>query len=276
MLEVGNGGMTDTEYRSHFSLWAEMAAPLIAGTDLRSASAATLAIYLNRAVIAVDQDSLGKQGTQVSTDGTRHVLTRPLSNGDRAVALFNEGSSSTTIATSASAVGMPGAASYTLTDLWSGGTTQTTGAISASVPSHGTVMYRVHASGSTVATIEAESSANTLSGGARVASCGGCSGGAKVGFVGNGGTLRINQVSVPASGSYQLTVAYCDGDSGRSGDMSVDAGSPTVLSFTNSGGWSTPAALTVTVHLNAGVNTITFSNPAGWAPDFDQVIVRTG
>ncbi|MCU1659327.1 MAG: agaA, partial [Pseudonocardiales bacterium] len=87
MLEVGNGGMTDTEYRSHFTLWAAMAAPLIAGTDLRNASAATRAIYLNKAVIAVDQDSLGEQARQIFTDGTRHVLVKRLSGGDRAVVL---------------------------------------------------------------------------------------------------------------------------------------------------------------------------------------------
>jgi alpha-galactosidase len=144
MLEVGNGGMTDTEYRSHFTLWAAMAAPLIAGTDLRNASAATRAIYLNKAVIAVDQDSLGEQARQIFTDGTRHVLVKRLSGGDRAVVLFNEGSGPTTITTSANSVGMPAATSYTLTDLWSN-TTSTTGAtIGTTVPGHGTVIYRVH------------------------------------------------------------------------------------------------------------------------------------
>jgi len=62
MLEVGNGGMTDTEYQSHFSLWAIMAAPLIAGNDIRSMSAATKNVLTNADVIAVDQDPLGAQG----------------------------------------------------------------------------------------------------------------------------------------------------------------------------------------------------------------------
>src|SRR3989440_5231501 len=65
MLEVGNGKLSDTEYRSHFSLWAMMAAPLLIGTDLRKASAATFSILENPDVIAVDQDPLGKQGTLV-------------------------------------------------------------------------------------------------------------------------------------------------------------------------------------------------------------------
>ncbi|KAA2252229.1 alpha-galactosidase [Solihabitans fulvus] len=142
MLEIGNG-MSATEDRAHFSLWAEMAAPLIAGTNIPAASATTLSILTNSRVIAVDQDPLGKQGTMVSSSGGRDVLAKPLSNGDVSVALFNEGNSATTISTTVNAIGKTGAASYTLTDLWSGATASTTSAISASVPAHGVVMYRV-------------------------------------------------------------------------------------------------------------------------------------
>src|SRR3954462_5192402 len=92
MLEVGNG-MTATEDRTRFSLWAEMAAPLLAGNNLVNASATTLSILGNQAVIAVDQDSLGKQGHQVSSSGGLDVLAKPLANGDVSVVLFNENSS---------------------------------------------------------------------------------------------------------------------------------------------------------------------------------------
>ncbi len=119
MLEIGNGGQTDAEYRSEFSLWSEMAAPLIAGTDLRSATPATLAIYNNAEVIAVDQDSLGKQGTIISSTDGHWVLTKPLANGDVSVALFNETSSPATITTTAAAAGLSaGGEAYTLRDLW--------------------------------------------------------------------------------------------------------------------------------------------------------------
>ena len=114
MLEVGNG-MSFTEDRSEMSLWAEMAAPLIAGTDLRSATPATLSLYKNTGVIAVDQDTLGKQGTEVSSSGGLDVLAKQLSNGDRSVVLFNENSSAATISTTASAVGMASSGSYKLT-----------------------------------------------------------------------------------------------------------------------------------------------------------------
>jgi len=153
MLEVGNGGMTDTEYRTHFSLWSEMAAPLLIGSDIRSASTATLTILKNTDVIAVDQDSLGKQGTVVSSSGGLVVMAKPLANGDRAVTLTNENGSAATVSTTASAVGMPSASSYRLSNLWTKEISSTSGAISASVPGHGTVMYRVSVgSGSSVGT----------------------------------------------------------------------------------------------------------------------------
>jgi alpha-galactosidase len=152
MLEVGNG-MSFTEDRSHMSLWAEMAAPLISGTDLRSASPATLSLYKNRDVIAVDQDSLGRQGTEVSSSGGLDVLAKPLADGDVAVVLFNENGGTQTISTTAAAVGMPSASSYQLDNLWSHALTSTSGAISAPVPGHGSVMYRVSVgSGSSVGT----------------------------------------------------------------------------------------------------------------------------
>src|SRR5579875_4061832 len=130
MLEIGNGGMTATEYRAEFSLWAEMAAPLIAGTNIPDMTATTRSIYENRAVIAVDQDPLGKQGVPV-VDGTNGVwvLTKPLANGDRAVVLFNSNSAPTTITTTAAKVGLGTAPAYALTDLWQGTTTETAGVI---------------------------------------------------------------------------------------------------------------------------------------------------
>jgi alpha-galactosidase len=142
MMEVGNGGMTDTEMRSHFALWAILASPLIAGNDLRSMSAATQTILKNPDLIAISQDRLGLQASQVSFDGTRRVLAKRLSNGDVAVALFNQGGSTTTISTTAAAIGLSGS-SFTLRDAWSGATSSTSGTISASVPAHGTVVYRV-------------------------------------------------------------------------------------------------------------------------------------
>ncbi|MBX7550895.1 NPCBM/NEW2 domain-containing protein [Streptomyces sp. tea 10] len=145
MLEVGNGGMTDTEYRSHFSLWSIMAAPLLIGTDLRKATPATFDILDNKDVIAVDQDPLGKQGTVISSVGGRWVIAKEMKDGSRAVALFNESGTAQRIATTASAVGLPAAPAYTVRDLWQHRDDNTAGTLAATVPAHGTVLLRVSA-----------------------------------------------------------------------------------------------------------------------------------
>ncbi|MGW0532403.1 NPCBM/NEW2 domain-containing protein [Streptomyces sp. NPDC003032] len=147
MLEVGNGGMTDTEYRTHFSMWSVMAAPLLIGSDLRKASPETFEILGNREVVAVDQDPLGKQGEVVSSQDGRWVVAKEMKDGSRAVALFNEGGTARTVSTTAEAVGLPDAAAYTLRDLWQHRSYHTAGTISATVPAHGTVLLRVSADG---------------------------------------------------------------------------------------------------------------------------------
>ena len=160
MMEVGRGGMSDTEMRTHFAMWAMMAAPLIAGNDVRSMSSATQTILKNANLVAVDQDALGVQATQVSNDGTRRVLAKRLANGDVAVALFNQGSTTTTVSTTASAIGLSGT-SFSVRDLWSNATQTSTGAISASVASHAAVIYRVSGgSGTTPSTTSLVSAAS--------------------------------------------------------------------------------------------------------------------
>ncbi|HWU48371.1 MAG TPA: glycoside hydrolase family 27 protein [Asticcacaulis sp.] len=142
MLEVGNGGMTDTEYRAHFSLWAMLAAPLIAGNDLSNMSDATKAILMNKDVIAIDQDALGQQGHRVSKDGDYEVWARPLSNGDTAVILLNRSKAAHTMTADWTALGLPAKAD--VKDLWSKTVKKNVRtAYAAEVPSHGVVMIRV-------------------------------------------------------------------------------------------------------------------------------------
>ncbi|MGD0448618.1 MAG: alpha-galactosidase, partial [Candidatus Dormibacteria bacterium] len=147
MLEVGNGAMTPTDSRTQFSLWAEMAAPLIAGNNLTKMSAVTRGILTNRAVIAVDQDMPARQGYPVASGRGHWVLTKPLANGDRAVVLFNQTDTRATISTATIRVGMPPAAAYTLRNLWTGALAETAGVVTATVPAHGVVMYRVTPTG---------------------------------------------------------------------------------------------------------------------------------
>jgi alpha-galactosidase len=143
MLEIGNGGMTATEYRTHMSMWAMMAAPLIIGTDLRTASAETLAILENRDVIGIDQDRLGRQAAVISDSGGLMVLDKPLVGGDHAIALYNSTDSLATVSVPATDTGVRPAAGYRLTDIWTGRSLQAKRTIAAAVPAHGTVVYRV-------------------------------------------------------------------------------------------------------------------------------------
>ncbi|MDI7775811.1 glycoside hydrolase family 27 protein [Asticcacaulis sp. EMRT-3] len=142
MLEVGNGGMTDNEYRAHFSLWAMLAAPLIAGNDLSNMSEATKTILLNKDVIAVDQDTLGREGHRVSKDGDFEVWARPLSNGDTAVILLNRSAAMHRMTADWKALGLTNKAD--VKDLWSKAVKKNvqTG-YTADVPSHAVVMIRV-------------------------------------------------------------------------------------------------------------------------------------
>src|SRR5438128_3491196 len=119
MLEVGNGGMTDTEYRTHFGLWALMSAPLIAGNDVRSMSDATRTILTNPEVIAVDLDPLGFQATLAVDHGNGlQVWFKPLAaTGARAVGLLNRGDATATITVDWNAINL-GAGDATVRDLW--------------------------------------------------------------------------------------------------------------------------------------------------------------
>ena len=146
MLEVGNGGMTDEEYRAHFSLWAIMAAPLIAGNDLRQMSATTIATLTNREVIAVDQDSLGAQGILVwERPPELQVWAKPLHDGSRAIALLNRSSAPARITAYFSRAGLR-SDSAQVRDLWSHQDLGRFGRqFESTVPAHGVVLIRATA-----------------------------------------------------------------------------------------------------------------------------------
>jgi alpha-galactosidase len=144
MLEVGNGGMTDTEYRSHFSLWAILAAPLIAGNDLRNMRPEIHDILTNKEVIAVDQDALGRQGERVAKNGDLEVWSKQLKDGSRAVVLLNRGSAEQPITASWEDLGYPSSVSASVRDLWQHKDLgKMTGKFSATVASHGVAMVTV-------------------------------------------------------------------------------------------------------------------------------------
>jgi alpha-galactosidase len=144
MLEVGNGGMTNTEYRSHFSLWAMLAAPLMAGNDLGKMSPEIKEILTNKEVIAIDQDPLGMAGRRVIKDGDLEVWSRPLKDGSRAVILFNRGAEEREIAVQWADLGYPPHLAAQIRDLWQHKDLgRVSGKFSARVASHDVVMVKV-------------------------------------------------------------------------------------------------------------------------------------
>ncbi len=142
MLEVGNGKMTNTEYIAHFSLWALLNAPLIAGNDLRSMNDSTRAILTNPEVIAVDQDWGGSQGYKLKGDSVTQVWIKPMSNGDRAVALLNRGDAPATISATMREIGLSGGR-HVARDLWAHTERTTDGEVGASLAPHSIAMYIV-------------------------------------------------------------------------------------------------------------------------------------
>jgi alpha-galactosidase len=144
MLEVGNGGMTDTENRSHFSLWAMLAAPLIAGNDLRDMRPEIHDILTNKEVIAVDQDPAGIQGKRVWKNGDLEVWAKQMKDGSRAVILLNRGKAQQEISAHWEDFGYPSQLSASVRDLWQHKDLgKFTGKFSAPVASHAVVMVAV-------------------------------------------------------------------------------------------------------------------------------------
>jgi len=149
MLEVGRGGMTDTEYQTHFTMWCIMASPLIMGNVLTTMSAQSLATLTNPEAIAVDQDPAGEQGVKVvnnpSPIGTNEVWSRTLGYdfSTKAVVLFNRLGPATNITVNWTNLGLQ-AGSATVRDLWAHADLGTfTNSFTATIPSHGVGMYKI-------------------------------------------------------------------------------------------------------------------------------------
>jgi alpha-galactosidase len=142
MLEIGNGGMSDDEYRTHMSMWAMLRAPLLAGNDVRDMSESTKSILLNRDVIAIDQDPRGEHARLAKTEGDVEVWTRPLAEGATAVAFFNKGEQTATVKLSWADLGVN--TPKEARDLWSDKDVDASSAsYAAQMPTHGTVLLRV-------------------------------------------------------------------------------------------------------------------------------------
>jgi hypothetical protein len=269
-LEIGNGdqvGLTADQRRSHFTLWAMAASPLLLGTDLTNLNSTDMAMLTNDRLIAVNQD--GVAARRIVNNTPQQVFSKKEANGSYVVALFNTATSgSATVSVNWSQVGFSGSA--TVTNLWSGASQGTiANSYSATLrPGETRLIRAVPTGGST--TVEAES--GTISGAARIASCTACSGGQKVGYIGNGAANYVTiNVSAATAGTRQLTITYLLNGS-RSFFVSVNGGAGQQVALTGTS-FSTPANTTISVSLNAGANTIRFYNDTAYAPDLDKISI---
>jgi alpha-galactosidase len=141
-LIAGSAGLTDDESRSQVALWSMMAAPLILSSDVAALTPAAVSALGNTELLRLDQDRLGRQAGVVSSSPAGDVLARPLANGDRAVAVLNRTGTARVITTSLAGVGLPGCTA-TAKDLWTGAASPVRSALTATVPAHGTAIWRL-------------------------------------------------------------------------------------------------------------------------------------
>lgn len=140
MLEVGNGGMNADEYKTHMSLWAILAAPLLAGNDLTTMAPETVAMLTNRDVIAIDQDKEGKQGDRVWVEGPIEVWIKPLSGGAKAIGIFNRHPSAITAQPDLNKLGIRNGVK--VKDIWQNKEMNLSSDYSVTIPGHGVVLLR--------------------------------------------------------------------------------------------------------------------------------------
>jgi alpha-galactosidase len=272
--ELGNGtndGLTAPERQSMLSLWAMGASPLILGTDLTNLDATDLGYLKNTRVLAVDQDAI--DASRIVNNANQQVYSKTEKDGSVIIGLFNF--SDTASQTDTVSLSSAGVGSGTATDLWTGASLGTvSGNYSVNLgPGAVQLIKVVPTSGGGGTKIEAEAPGNTIAGAARIASCPACSGGQKVGFIGNGAAnfVTINNINESTAGTKTLTFAYLVSGT-RSFFISVDGGPDTKVDLTGTS-FATPVNGSITVNLAAGANTIKFHNDTAFAPDLDAVTV---
>ncbi|HEY3609465.1 MAG TPA: glycoside hydrolase family 27 protein [Pseudonocardiaceae bacterium] len=273
-LEVGNGandGLTAPERQSMMSLWAMGATPLILGTDLTNLDPTDLGYLKNTGVLAVDQDAIDAK--RIVNSGNQQVYSKTEKDGSVIIGLFNfSDTASQTDTVSLSAAGVSGSA--TATDLWTGASVGIlSGSYHVTLGVGAVQLLKLVPTSGGATTIEAEAAGNTIAGAAKIATCAACSGGRKVGFIGNGAAnfVTINNVSAAGAGTRTLTFTYLLSGS-RTFDISVDGGPDIVVDLTGTS-FANPVPDSIPITLKAGANTIKFHNDVAFAPDLDAITI---
>jgi alpha-galactosidase len=294
MLEVGNGGMSDSEYRVQFAGWSMLAAPLIAGNDLTAMSAGTIATLTSSEVIAVDQDALGRQGILLWDNGAgQQAWVRQVTNGT-VVALMNFAPEATTVSFDFGDIGIGPNVPLAIRDLWNKTDLGTwNGSFSATVASHDVRMIKIPVQAALPRPMiyEADAAANLLSGQAAIGECSACLDGYYV--FGLGGwpqnTIAIRQIVADAAAKYYLSV-YANLSGSSYYTYAVNGGGTSTMEISGTSP-AFPSTSGAVIELNSGSNTIVFGSPlsstanldhisimpkAGMAPSFDIVFPVSG
>lgn len=138
--ELGGSGCTDTEYQSQMSLWCLMASPLMISLDIENMNAATKKILMNKEIIAINQDALGKQAVRVLKNDVWQIFVKPLSNGDYAIGILNTSGKAQKADFNLSQFGISG--KKLMKDVWTGKSEKFKQKISINVASHETKVFR--------------------------------------------------------------------------------------------------------------------------------------
>lgn len=273
-LEVMNNttsGLSYEERQSITSLWAMANAPMYLGGDLTTLDSFGKQILTNDEVLAIDQS--GHPAKQ-ALGGDTPVWVSDLGDGSYYVAIFNLNAFPSRVTVPWRSLGFSSAPK--VRDLWNHielGRYES--GFSTTILGHGVRLLKVKGQGRVrqpeSQSYEAETA--TLSGTAVVASCPACSGGEKVGglAVGANNTVTFNNVSVRRKGVYQMQIdSLTQGP--RSLIYSVNGGPLTTLNV-GGGSFFLPSSTTVSVPLNAGLNSIQFGSPTSYPPDMDRIVI---
>lgn len=291
MLEIGRG-LSDAEERTHFGMWCIMSSPLLIGCDLTTIPAKSLELITNPELIALNQDPLGLQAhvvkTSTSSGLTLYVKDVQTLHGlTRAVAIYNPSDGRRTFTLRPADVDLAGTVG--VRDLFAREDLDPIapdGSMKVAVPAHDTAILLLRGEQRLEPTVyEAETAwleryqelgINPSQGHAEYSAAASCSGGAKVGWLGNhpDNWMEWRDVWSIEGGVYDLTIDYLQWDN-RSVLLSVNGGEPQDVSLPAVQAKSNKVrSETVRVVLAPGSNTVRIANPTAWAPDIDRITLR--
>lgn len=284
MLEVGRG-LTEEEDKTHFGMWCMMSSPLLIGCDMNDIKGNALELMQNKELIALNQNTLGLQAYVVKKENGCYILvkdTEELYGKKRAVAFYNPTNSTVTASIEFSKLDLAG--EIRIRDLFERKDKGTeSGSMSVEIPAHGTRIYMLEAEERLERTVyEAETAWLTryqelknyiTENTANYIETANCSGGAKVGYLGNSAENDIQWRNVYSTegGEYKMRLHFITGED-RTFNICVNNNEP-IVTTVNSGGWNTVGSQDYSIFLEKGNNTIRMYADNGWMPDIDCMMI---